>query len=258
MYIFLGIKKDKIEKEYREGLTHIIFVCGRNNFIETFIIPLDTFITLVKNTPLRKGDWLVNIPSEKNLIKATGNEMDSTKFNNNFELLGISRKISEEIKSKLGYASSTTEFQSTTQQPKREIPYPEPEEKEITHKKLEEILVKLGEIEGKHPERKYRHEGFEYDVIWRRIERGNPTHVFEIQLKGNLYEALTRLKHAYDIWNSNPFLVLTEEDEEKAKRILAGSFHEISKKLTIIKVEELLEFYDFKEHFKELEKRLEG
>jgi hypothetical protein len=42
---------------------------------------------------------------------------------------------------------------------------------------------------------------------------------------GNFYEALTKHKHAWDKWNSKPFLVTTDTYELQAKALLEGSFH---------------------------------
>jgi len=37
---------------------------------------------------------------------------------------------------------------------------------------------------------------------------------------------LGKLKHAFDLWNSNIFLVVAEENVSQARHLLAGTFHE--------------------------------
>lgn len=46
-------------------------------------------------------------------------------------------------------------------------------------------------------------------------------------MAGNFYEALTKLKHVLDKWNSRPYLVTTERYIERTKWLLEGSFHEM-------------------------------
>jgi hypothetical protein len=66
-------------------------------------------------------------------------------------------------------------------------------------------------MEGRHPEKEKPIDGERIDVVWKRIERGDPNFVFEVQISGNFYEALAKLKHAWDKWNSRPFLVTNEQ-----------------------------------------------
>jgi hypothetical protein len=60
------------------------------------------------------------------------------------------------------------------------------------------------------------------DVAWRRVEKGSPTYVFEVQIGGDLYHAIGKLKHAHDLWNSNIFLVTTKNDVARAKDCYQG------------------------------------
>jgi hypothetical protein len=42
-----------------------------------------------------------------------------------------------------------------------------------------------------------------------------------------MYQALAKLKHAYDIWNSNIYLVLHDASKKQLEELLSGTFHEI-------------------------------
>jgi hypothetical protein len=95
------------------------------------------------------------------------------------------------------------------------------------HKTTVEALKEIGSLKGYEVLGEFRHGNFQYDVIWKRIVGGNPFSVFEVQVGGNLVEALTKLKHAYDIWNSRIYLVSDQQNVNKATNLLGGAFHEI-------------------------------
>jgi predicted RNA-binding protein len=110
------------------------------------------------------------------------------------------------------------------------------------HDKIRDMLYEIGEIEKMVSEKEYRINGERIDVAWKRIAAGMPSSVFEVQVGGNFYEALAKLKHAWDKWSSRPFLVTTAEQKQKASEWLSGSFHEIQQEINIVdckKVEEL-------------------
>ena len=130
--------------------------------------------------------------------------------------------------------------------------------KRFTHRELTDMLIELGKLFGKYPEKEYKSVPYVYDVVWKEVRIGNPTKVFEIQHKGVLDSALAKLKHAYDIWHADLFLVITRhKDKEKAKLLLQGTFHGIESITTIIQPEEIEEMYAFKKKFSELERRLQ-
>jgi predicted RNA-binding protein len=137
------------------------------------------------------------------------------------------------------------------------VPSIPPSETLKTHSELITMLVELGEMFGKCAEREYLAGPYRYDAVWKRVKVGNPTKVFEVHDKGVLDSALAKLKHAYDIWSADLFLVVTRhEDKERAKILLAGSFHEIGEVTTLIQPEEIKEMYEYKKKFIELEKKL--
>jgi hypothetical protein len=59
----------------------------------------------------------------------------------------------------------------------------------------------------------------------------------------NFYEALTKLKHAWDKWNSKPFLVTTDPYVAQAKALLEGSFHEMREDARIVNWEKIVKLH---------------
>lgn len=124
------------------------------------------------------------------------------------------------------------------------------------HEEIKENLIEIGHLQNMLAEGEYNMAGERLDVVWRRIERAVPTYVFEIQIGGDLYHAIGKLKHAFDLWNSNIFLVISEEDINKAKELLAGTFHEIEHKIKVIKAKEVGELLTHKRVYRDFETKL--
>jgi predicted RNA-binding protein len=126
------------------------------------------------------------------------------------------------------------------------------------HDELKEKILELGKIEGYIVEKEYMFPDINerLDAVWRRVAASVPTYVFEIQIGGNLHQALAKLKHAYDIWNSNIFLITTKDNLEKAQKLLSGSFHEIKNHIRILTVEKINEVYELQIKDNELKKEL--
>jgi len=111
------------------------------------------------------------------------------------------------------------------------------------HNEIRDLISEIGKLEGKICEIEYPIDSYRLDVAWKRIKAGNPSHAFEVHLHGDFFEALTKLKHAWDKWNSEPFLITTEEYSEKAKLLLEGSFHEIQEVTRIIGWNKILQLH---------------
>lgn len=111
------------------------------------------------------------------------------------------------------------------------------------HARIKDLLINIGKVSGFMVEDEYKMDGQRLDVIWKKVEKGAPTYVFEVQIGGNITEALSKLKHAWDMWNSNIYLVIEEKDHKKADDLLSGTFHEIKNKLKVIPAERVNEFY---------------
>lgn len=129
-------------------------------------------------------------------------------------------------------------------------------EEPTSHKELKEKLIEIGKLQNYIAEEEYPFDLGRLDVVWRRIERSVPTYVFEICIKGDLYHDLSKVKHAFDLWNSRIFIVASGADEDKVRHLLSGSFHEIAKNLKFIDLEKVKELHRRKINFIELEKEL--
>ncbi len=130
---------------------------------------------------------------------------------------------------------------------------PEPS---LDHSGVQQMLFELGTLQRFFSHKEYGMERERLDVVWRKIETGSPTYVFEVQVGGDLHHALGKLKHAYDKWNSHPILVLTPEDIPKAKELLSGTFHEAKEQVKLITLHDIQELYKKKKEWSNLERTL--
>ncbi|MEP6924981.1 MAG: hypothetical protein ABI954_10995, partial [Pyrinomonadaceae bacterium] len=74
------------------------------------------------------------------------------------------------------------------------------------------------------------------------------SHVFEVQHKGNIDSAFTKLKKAHEAQRSKPFLILaSERDTNRALRLVSfeqsGAFHELSGSLQILSLAQIEQFH---------------
>ncbi len=114
---------------------------------------------------------------------------------------------------------------------------------ELSHDKIKNMIFEIGKIHRYITEKEYEINSDRLDVVWRRVEKSVPTYAFEIQIGGDLYHALAKLKHAYDIWNSNIYLVVADTYRDKIQDLLAGTFHEIRDVLNIIGLQQIKDLY---------------
>jgi predicted RNA-binding protein with PUA-like domain len=126
------------------------------------------------------------------------------------------------------------------------------------HDEIKERLIELGKIENYITEKEYviPDLGERLDVVWRRVAGSVPTYVFEVQIGGSLHQALAKLKHAYDIWNSNIFIVSGEKDLQKISQLTSGTFHEIQDLLHIITVDKFDKMYELQIEDNRLKKEI--
>lgn len=130
-------------------------------------------------------------------------------------------------------------------------------EEQDLHKQLIELIVQIGNMNNLLSQKEYKIDNMILDVVWRRIEKGSPTYVFEVQVGGDVYHALSKLKHAFDLWNSNVFLIIhSKRDVIKADQLLGGTFHEIKERVKIINSKDIRELYKRKKSWVEFEKKL--
>lgn len=110
----------------------------------------------------------------------------------------------------------------------------EPIKEEVGHNELRDKIAEIGRCEGRHVEVEYLVDNLKLDVVWKKTCSANLGWAFEVQLGGNLFEALTKLKHAWDIWNCRPFLVIMDKYVEQAKSLIEGSFHEMKDEARLV------------------------
>jgi len=156
------------------------------------------------------------------------------------------------------YEEFKRKFNFTIQPEKIHIEYREEKtEKDNLHNYLKDLIFKIGTMNKLLSQKEYSVDNMILDVVWRRIEKGSPTYVFEIQVGGDIYHAISKLKHAFDLWNSNVFLVInSNEDINKAYQLLNGTFHEIKDKVKIISSKDIKELFVRKQSWIEWEKKL--
>ena len=124
---------------------------------------------------------------------------------------------------------------------------------EPNHNVIRDMIYEIGLWEEKSSEKECSIENLgNLDVVWKRIRQGNPTHAFEVQIAGDFYKALAKLKHAFDLWNSRPILVTTPGYEEKARNFLDGSFHEMRKRPTILNWRRIEQLYKLEKELNEV------
>jgi len=111
------------------------------------------------------------------------------------------------------------------------------------HNEIRDMILEIGRIEGKIAEVEYPIDNLRLDVAWKTITTGNPKWAFEVQMAGNFYEAFTKLKHAWDKWNSKPFLVTTDQYIAQARSLLEGSFHEMKDDARIVNWERIVRLH---------------
>ncbi|MFQ5860285.1 MAG: hypothetical protein ACE5IG_01885 [Dehalococcoidia bacterium] len=134
----------------------------------------------------------------------------------------------------------------------------EPAEEELSlHGQIVDSLLTMGRLQRYLCDREYPMERMRLDAVWRRVERSVPNFVFEVQIGGNPYQALAKLKHAHDLWNSNIYLVARGVDKAKIEELLSGTFHEIKSKLHVVDQETVRRLAELKHEVRQLEAQLE-
>ena len=125
-----------------------------------------------------------------------------------------------------------------------------------THDEVKKTLVEIGRLQKFIAEEEYQFDIGRLDVVWRRVELSVPTYVFEVQVGGDVYHALAKLKHAFDLWNSHIFVVAQQSERRKVNSLLTGTFHEIDSRLKFIELGIVDELYRRKRAYMDLEKEL--
>jgi len=161
------------------------------------------------------------------------------------------------LKAVMGFMRARRDMSKVIQYIIKEKPEePKSEEKiDVRHSEIVDMLYALGELIGYVSYKEWHHDGYKFDVVWHKPPRIGPKYVFEVHLKGSLEATLLRLKHAYDLWESQLFLVSTEDQLEAAKNKFLGELHELKDKVTLLNIRDVIEFYKFKGKYEWLERK---
>jgi hypothetical protein len=124
------------------------------------------------------------------------------------------------------------------------------------HSELVDSLLEIGRLQSYLTQKEYPMGKSRLDAVWRRVQRSVPNFVFEVQVGGNLYQALAKLKHAHDIWNSNIYLVLSDSSKKQLDELLSGTFHEIRDRVRVIDEATVKRLVNLKKEIREIESRL--
>ena len=135
------------------------------------------------------------------------------------------------------------------------IPAP-PSLPEDPHDRAQWLLAEIGRLQKFVTDTEYPLENRRLDVAWRRVQRSVPSYVFEVQVGGNLTEAVSKLKQAFELWNSNIYLVAAEAHREPLSHLATGAFHEIQPRLRFIELQQVEQLYQRKRAYRELETQL--
>jgi len=175
-----------------------------------------------------------------------------------FQLLDVT--VAKKLISSMGvaeYITTTPEVPQVAEEPAEFVTILEKQGKVLlSHDEIQEKLIEIGKLQKFIAEKEYIFDIGKLDVVWRRVENSVPTYVFEIQIGGDIYHALGKLKHAFDLWNSHIYFVASEKDHIKATSLLSGTFHEISNRIKHIELDNVEELYKRKKAYFEFEKEL--
>ena len=125
-----------------------------------------------------------------------------------------------------------------------EIKAEKPKEGVSLHNQIRDKLTEIGQMERFISEKEYPIDGERLDVTWRRVPRGVPTKVFEVQIGGSPHQALAKVKHAHDLWNSEPFIIVDKGSLPKVEELLSGTFHELKPDIHVISTDKVQELYE--------------
>lgn len=174
----------------------------------------------------------------------------------------LSHNTARQLLSKLASLPKEYRVKIPTPAPVAEIAPPytlEPQQAEQvlpSHEEVKQKLAEIGKLQGYLADEEYVFDIGKLDVVWRRVERSVPTYVFEVQVGGDVYHALAKLKHAFDLWNSHIFIVASQADHNKVQNLLSGTFHEISGQAIFIELGKVEELHRRKKAYLDFEKEL--
>lgn len=111
------------------------------------------------------------------------------------------------------------------------------------HNQIRDMISEIGRLRGSVSKTEYKMNRYILDAVWKESEKVAPSFVFEVQISGNLYQAMIKLKEAWDSWHSKLFLVTAGEQKEEAEELAQRAFHQIKEEMKIIDCSLIQELY---------------
>ena len=172
----------------------------------------------------------------------------------------MSHEVGAELLAVFGISEESSILEGIPKVSERQAEYiSEAEQDALTHFSHDEVkrtLVEIGKLQKYIAEQEYPFDIGKLDVVWRRVEASVPTYVFEVQISGDVYHALAKLKHAFDLWNSHIFIIAPEDQRSKVDLLLSGTFHEIENRINFIDLVQVRILLERKRAYFDLEKEL--
>lgn len=132
--------------------------------------------------------------------------------------------------------------------------------KKLSHRELQEVLAQIGKLQSYYSEIEYPlelpGEDKNLDVVWKREAAGVPTYAFEVELSGMLERAISRLKFAFQKWNSRPRIVAPQNYLKKLNNIVFAQNRAFSQEIKIFKPKQIVDLLHQKKELKSLEETL--
>jgi hypothetical protein len=127
------------------------------------------------------------------------------------------------------------------------------------HDSLKSMLVEIGKFQNYVTEVEYhiplKDQRMRLDVVWKRELEGVPTFAFEVELSGQVERAGVRLRHAFDRWNSRPYLIVADDDSNRARNMY-GSHDAFGKILRLTSPDNVRRLHRAKSDLRKLEQEL--
>ncbi|HTX14421.1 MAG TPA: hypothetical protein VMD77_03930 [Candidatus Baltobacteraceae bacterium] len=125
-----------------------------------------------------------------------------------------------------------------------------------SHKRTQLLLSEIGSLQKFIAQIEVPLENRRVDVVWRKVQRSAPSYVFEVQVSGNITEAIAKLKQAYELWNSHIFLVGKPEHRSASQQLCDGAFREIRERMRFIELVQVEELHKRKRAYRDYEDQI--
>jgi len=88
------------------------------------------------------------------------------------------------------------------------------------HNHIQEVIAEAGRLQFYFTEIEYPLQNRRLDVVWKREVQGVPTFAFEVEMSGGIERAITKLRLAFQLWNSRPLLIVPKEEHGKVENLI--------------------------------------